>query len=330
MTGTASSSPSDVTKVTLWDGSTQVGEAEFIGTSTVATSTLTSTVAIPKDGSKLITIKGNLASIGTSQIGTQGALIKVDYDGSATIGTQGKGASSGTTINQSSSTDTAMDGVRVFRSFPTIAKVAVPTNTLSNGDATLLRFKVTADSAGDVGLSKFTLRLATTTAAVTAMNIYAYTDSGFSVAASGLSSGGAILANNKDLGATLKNWVSSATDLDFFPETSAAASTTIQVPAGQTRYFEVIGTVSGAASGASVATQLQGDAAYISIGDMDGAGLAYGKASTTANVDADTNNDFIWSGNATTSSAILHQDWTNGYGIVGLPTLNMSAEVLSK
>jgi len=332
MTGTASSSPSDVTRVTLWDGSTQVGEAEFVGSSIVATSTLTSSFAIPKDGTKLMTIKGDLASIGTSQIGTQGALIKVDYDASATIGTQGKGASSGTTINQSSSSDTAMDGVRVFRSFPTVAKLSVPTNTLSNGDATLLRFSVTADSAGDIGLSKFTIRLSTTTAAVTALNIYAFTDSGFSTAMSGLSSGGAILANNKDLGATLKNWVSSATDLNFFPETSASASTTIQVPAGETRYFEVIGTVSGAASGADVRTQLQGDAKYFEVGDLDGAGLAYGKASTTANVEADagSNNDFIWSGNATTSSTILHQDWTNGYGVSGLPSLNLSAEVLSK
>ncbi len=320
LTNTASSSASDLTQVTLWDGVTQVGTATFVGSSSNATSTI-SGLQIPKDTDKLLTIKADFASIGTSQVGVQGHLIAVDFDGDDSTGTQGTGVSSGTTISEGSS-DTAMDGVRLFKSFPTVAKLTVPTNTLSNGQMSLLRFRVTADAAGDVGLSKFTLRISTTTASVTSLNIYAYTDSGFSSVVSGLSSAGQILATDI-LASGNSTWVTSATDLELYAQTSGAASTTIQVPAGQSRYFDVVGTVAGATTGASVSTQLQGDAAYPALSTF---------MATAANVDADTggNDDFIWSPNATTSSVVTAVDWTNGYGVSGLPGTNMSAEVLSR
>jgi hypothetical protein len=116
-------------------------------------------------------------------------------------------------------------------------------------------------------------------------------------------------------------WALSSTDLEIFTQTSGSASTTVQVPAGATRYFEVVGTVSGATTGASVQTQLQGDAGYPSLSGFMSSGL---------NINNDSNNDFIWSPNATTTSVYSANDWTNGYGLVGLPASNMSAEVLSK
>jgi hypothetical protein len=53
-------------------------------------------------------------------------------------------------------------------------------------------------------------------------------------------------------------------------------------------------------------------------------------ATLGVNNDAGGNNDFIWSPNATGTSNVSSNDWTNGYGLVGLPASNMSAEVLSK
>ena len=70
----ASSSPADLTQVTIWDGATQVGTAFFSGTNRNATSTLSSTVIIPANGSKTLIVKGDLALQGTSQAGTAGAL----------------------------------------------------------------------------------------------------------------------------------------------------------------------------------------------------------------------------------------------------------------
>lgn len=320
LTNSASSSASDLIQVTVWDGSTQVGSVVFTGSNTVATTTFGSPVSLPKDTDKVLTIKADFAAIGTSQPGTQGHLIAVDINGSDTTGTEGVGLDSGSTVNlatSNSSASTAVSGVRLFKSYPTFAKVAVPTNTLNNGEQSLLRFKVTASSAGDVGIYKYTVRVATTTASVTGINIRAYTDSSFSTPVSGLSNDGSMLSSN--LAGTA--WVTSATDLEVFAQTSGGATTTVQVPAGATRYFDVIGTVSGATTGASVQTQIQGDGSYPSLSGFMGNGLT---------INNDSNNDFIWSPNATTTSVYASNDWTNGYGVVGLPASNMSAEVLSK
>jgi len=315
---TASSSPNDIVQVTLWDGSTQVGSAIFTGSNRNATSTLTTTVTIPKDGDKLITVKTDLAEISSTGIGAQGAFVAVDYDGADSTGTQGVGSSSGGTVNQGSTSDTASSGFRMFKSHPTVAKVSVPTNTLSNGTMSLARFKVTANSTGDVGLYKFTVRISTTTATVSSVNAYAYTDSGFSSAISGVGSAGKLL--NTDLNMTTL-WASASTQLEVYPQTTAAASTTVQISAGQSRYFDITATIAGATTGASVSTQVEGDAAYASSATL---------MSFYNTLDTDTHNDFIWSPNATTSSTLLHRDWSNGYGVSGLPSANLTADVLSR
>ena len=316
----ASSSPNDIVKLTLWDGSTQVGEAIFTGSNRKATSTLTGTFTIPKDGDKLMTVKVDLAEISSTGIGTEGAFVAVDYDGTDSTGTQGVGQSSGSTISQGSSTDTASSGFRVFRTFPTIAKVSVPTNTLNNGQMSLARFKVTANSTGDVGLYKFTVKISTTTATVSSVNAYAYTDSGFSNAVSGVGSAGKML--NTDLVMSTV-WASASSPLEIYPQTTAGASTTLQIPAGQSRYFDITGTIAGATTGASVSTQVEGDAAYPQLATLMGSYL-------TVENDAGSHNDFIWSPNATTTTVISVVDWTNGYGISGLPSGNLSAEVISR
>jgi len=315
LTNSASSTAADLKKVSLWDGSTMVGQTNFGPSETQATTTIAGFV-IPKDGYKVMTIKGDFEDIGTIGAATQGHLIAVDYDGDAgTLGTYGNG--SGGTITSGSTSDTALSGVRLFRSFPVLAKDSVPTNVLANGEQKLLRFKVTADSKGDVGIYKFTARIATTTATVTGLNIYAYMNSGYGDVVSGLSSDGGMLAT--DLVGT--DWADSSTDLNFVAQTSGAANTVIQVPAGATRYFELRGTVAGTASGASVSAQIQGDSAYPSLAAfMDSATDLVGV----------TDDDFIWSPNATTTSLVSNVDWTNGYGVSGLPASNMTAEVLSK
>jgi len=311
LTNTASSSASDLTQVQLWANGVQIGTATFVGSNRNATSTLTSALVLPKDTDVVVTVKGDIAAIGSSQPGTTGQLVAVDIDTNST-NTQGSGAQSGATVNVTGST--AVAGVRIFKSFPVLAKATVPTNTLNNGTQSLLRFTVTANSKGDVGIGKVTLRMATTTASVTDVNVYAFTDSSYSTPVSGLRSDGGILAT--DILATGNaTWASSATDLNF------VASTPVQVPASATRYFEVRGTVASATTGASVQTSLQGDAAYPALAGND---------DTLTNIDADTNDDFIWSPNTTGTSVVGDADWTNGFGLLGLPSSNMASEVLSK
>ena len=48
-------------------------------------------------------------------------------------------------------------------------------------------------------------------------------------------------------------------------------------------------------------------------------------------VDNDAQNDFIWTPISTTTSVTIGDlDYTNGYGVVGLPSNNTSAETISK
>jgi hypothetical protein len=57
--------------------------------------------------------------------------------------------------------------------------------------------------------------------------------------------------------------------------------------------------------------------------------LSQHMASTTR-ADAGTDNDFIWSPNATTTSAGAHLDWTNGFNVLGLPAAGTDSVTLTK
>ncbi|MBI5045733.1 MAG: peptidoglycan-binding protein, partial [Candidatus Niyogibacteria bacterium] len=194
---TASSSRSDLvaSKVTIWDGTTQVGEAVF-PTAITATSTLTTTVTIPNGGAKVLTIKGDIQPIAfNGVINKSGDLLKVNYDGAnvGLNGTYGTGASSGTTINGGTS-DTAASGIRIMRAYPTIAKLAVPSSSLiSTAGKTLYRFSVTANG-GDVALYKmsFVIGSSSVQATTSTYGLYAYTDSGFSSIDSAFTSDGLV------------------------------------------------------------------------------------------------------------------------------------------
>lgn len=311
LTNSASSSPSNLVSVTLFDGATAVGTAQFVGSNTVATSTLSSTVVVPKNSDKILTIKVNLADItntgsGTGD-GTEGAMIAVDNNASTDVGgTRGTGVGSGSTINATGST--AFDGVRVFKSYPTFAQDTLSATGVADGK--LLRFKVTADSKGSVSINKFTLTVATTSGvSVSGINIFGYEDAAYSQAVSGVQGSGALAYSNLSPATN-----SSSVQLEFFAETSANASTTLVVPAGTTRYFEVRATsITGLTTGSSVTSTLVGDSIYPVLASLMG-------TSTGIENQANTGDNFIWSPNATTTSGLNHTDWTNGYNVPGLPS----------
>ncbi|KKT21017.1 MAG: hypothetical protein UW04_C0013G0001, partial [Parcubacteria group bacterium GW2011_GWB1_43_8] len=327
ITNTASSSVSDLTEVTLWSGSTQVGSLTLTGntgTSTIGSCSGCGSFVIDKDGDKLMTVKGTLAAVGTSQAGTQGALIAVDYIGAGNA--EGTGSSSGSTISSSSGA-TAFAGVRMFKSYPTLAKLTAGSTKVASGNLSLYRFKVTASSGGSIGIYKFTVQIATSSATagfkVDNINILGFSDSGFSTAINGVGTDGRLLNTAIDTDAAGK-WTAASTDLEIYPQsTGSTASTTIQIGAGESRYFDVKADVTTVGTTYSISTQVQGDAAYGALGSL---------MDKTINIETEggSNNDFIWSPNATTTSLISHQDWTNGYGVSGLPSSNMTAEILTQ
>lgn len=322
-------STTDFTKVTLWDGATKVGEAVFAGSATLATSTLSGDFIVPKDGDKLLTVKADLASVGTSQPGTSGHLLAISLNGIATTSTSAIGQSSGSSFNSSTASDVNGNGVRLVKAYPTLTRMSIPSNTLTNGSMILYRFSVTAPSSGDVGLFKFTFSVSSTTAATTSnFYVYGYSDSGFSVTPAGYTS--PLNARQVDtIGEDSLNGAASTTEVEvyFDPVTNSSSAPNgeaIQVPAGTTRYFELRGTVASATAGDAITVNLLGDAAYFTL-------TSNRFVEPAGTVDAiTTNNDFVWSPNTTSTSATTTNDWTNGFRLPGLGSTNMESQIISK
>lgn len=277
-----SGAAADLGTVYLYQGSTLVGTAYFTGTNTTATSTLTTPVTLAKDTDNLITVKADLADIGSSQPGVEGALISIDP-----LNYEATGQSSGLTVRGGASTGVA--GVRAYNTFPTLALDTLPTTGVADGR--LMHFKVTADSHGNVGLGQFTFTIATTTLNVSNVQLFGFTDASYSSAISGQGTSGQI-------GSTITPTTTGATFV------IAPTSNPVQVPAGQTYYFELRGSVSGVATGASEVTTLKGDSS-------GGAIAAFSQGS----------GNILWSPNATTTAATTSgNDWATSYGVAGLPS----------
>lgn len=331
LTNYASSSGADLMKVTLWDGSTEVGQAVFtstaVGSSLTtgfhATSTLSKTVIVPKDGEKILTVKVDLSGIGTSLAGVQGHLVAIDYDNNDPTGTRAVGKSSGSTINRTSSSDTASNGLRMFSAYPTVAKLSAGTTLAGGSERELYKWSVKANG-GDVSLWNFTFRIATSSTpvntsstTVTNLKVIAYDDTG-----ARLTYG----SSNGQLNATLTDTVGAGTtDIAFtFNHASGPSGTAndrVTVPNGKTYSFALLGdvTITGAQTSGQIDTKLQSDDAYPSLSTF---------MAVASDVNSDSNNDFIWSPNATTTSQATHVDWTNGYRVPGLE--DIASHILSK
>lgn len=279
----SASSTGDVSKVYFYSASgTQLGTAIFAGSNT-ATSTLQTTLALPADTDTLVTVKADVSDIGTGQPGTEGSLIKV-----SPVSAEATGQSSGSVI-MTGSTDTVA-GARAYNTFPTIAQDTLSSTGMADGN--LLRFKVTADSHGNVGIDQFSFSISTTSpATVSAVKLYGYSDSSYTTPiSSGADSQGQI-------GSTYAP-ASNSPSFAISPTTNP-----VEVPAGQTYYFALKGTVVGGTNAAVVTTLVGGDT-YAGVGNT-----TYLSASK-----------FIWSPNATTTVPLAGNDWTNGYGVTGLGT----------
>ncbi len=369
--GGASNTPQDLTKVTLWDGDAspqvKVGEVVF-STADIATATISGLV-IPKNSDRRLVIKGDIGTFGVGAPAKPGHLVRVEYwyasGDSSGNGTRGTGLSSGNFIySGTTASTTASGGLYIAKAYPVLTPIALPTNKLIAGTPAIYRFSVTAPSTGPVGLYKFSFRTATaggntiTPASFQVSNFQAwgYSDSAFSIPAYGstglLNSGDVLSASTSASGFAIDDSANQAGRFTIFFNPVAGSGTTyeaIQVPAGQTRYFEVKATVAGVTSSTTLSTQLEGDIAAIysessadtfTTGNYSFATTAAFVASSTIWGDGTTGgiitsnggelrNDFIWSGNSTTTSGVATYDWLNGYLVPGLPGTNMSSQTLT-
>ena len=314
LTNTASSTPSDLTNVTIWDGGTQVGSVQFTGSANaVATSTFNTPVTLTKDVPKLLTIKADVGSIGPNQPAYEGHLIAIDFNSA-----QASGLESGSTREASGST--SVDGIRIFKSYPVITYVTTGGTAIS-GAQTLLNLSITA-SGNDVTLNKLTFKVATTTADLTSPT---FTGPNGNVASTTLAT--ALAGTTGDAYLTV-----------YFDSTTNTADKTIA--AGTTKNYTLGGTIALTGSSntvGSVSVALRADTAFPAVPSslVTGTGTttnAY-MASTTQTSLAASN--IIWSPMTTTTPTTSANDWTNGYGLPGCFTSsglgqNCAARVISK
>lgn len=189
-------------------------------------------------------------------------------------------------------------GLGNYKTEPVFAQLSVPTNTLYNGtEVDLYRFSITADETGGLGIGKFTFGMATNGVDLSNVEMYAYTDSNFSTPISGFINGQ--IANNISF--------ESSFELPVYP------TELIQVPAGQTIYFSLVGDISGVSFGDSVTSFLKGDYTYAS-----------SQMETFATVDLSDQDNLIWSPNTSGFSTKSDADWTNGFEIAGLNSTPVS------
>lgn len=278
----ASSSAQNLVGVTIWDGSTQVGRATFTGANRFATSTLDTIVMLPKDQDKVLWVKGDLATIGQGLSGTEGALIQVDYDGGDSTGTQGTGVESGTRINQSSSSDTATNGVRTYKSYPSMTYSTVG-GTAINGSNDLLVLNIAAAAQGEVQMRKLTFTVSTTTATLSSPTFN---------------------GPNGSVGTTALSGDGTSITVTFDSATNVQDRT---IAGGQSKNYTLRGTISltGTNTTGAVTVALKADTAHASLATLMGTVTQLASSNT------------IWSPNATGTSDTTNPDWANNYGLPG-------------
>ncbi len=166
---TASNTTNDLLgqKVSIWNGSTKVGEAQFgLGTNLdSATSTLTIPVHILPSDSVTLTVKGDLAAQDVnSSAGAFGAVLSVDYDGNnnGLNGNYATGADSGVTVSGTSG-DTTASATKIYRGLISVSDVTTTYNSglsLSAG-SDLYAVRLTAASGRDVTVSALSFNITT-------------------------------------------------------------------------------------------------------------------------------------------------------------------------
>jgi hypothetical protein len=311
LTNGASSSVADLANVSIYTGNnimTTAGVAipanTLIGTAnllTSPTSTLTTIVQLPKDQDATIIVKADLADIGTNKAGNEGDLIALDY-----LNSEGTGVNSGVTVRGNAGVTSGVAGLRTFNSFPTLALGTAPAANPSGTNVVLKNFSVSSPTSaltGPVGLYQINIALSTSSTNVTNLQLHAFTN--------GYGSGVANVPGNSNgqFGGTLTPASNSPT-LQFQQSTPFQVSGTV--------YFVLTGNVTqtGTNSNGTAFATVLGDNAYpsgIPTGNM-------AQAATIAGTGA--NQNFIWSPIATTSS-ITTNDWTNGFGVAGLPSTGL-------
>jgi hypothetical protein len=158
-------------------------------------------------------------------------------------------------------------------------------------DGRLMRFAVRA-GAGPIGIDQLSFSIVPQAASVDALQLYAYTDSRYT---EGVGSSTALLN-------------ASSTPFES-PSIIIVPDTTVEIPAHQTYYFELDGTVTPTDVEYSVETTLLGDKPPVAVGS----------AATLA-----SSSNMLWSPNTFGTSSPTDTDWLSSALVMGVPPEGLS------
>jgi hypothetical protein len=306
----------EIVTLELWEdgGSSNIGSVSINGTNATITP---SGMSLDVNEEKTYVVKAAFATLSDSTPAASAAGVKfllsnVDVDGDSV-------GSSSVTV---SGTGTSFNTFSVYKSLPTVAQIDFTgsDNIAGSGTYALKKFSVTADSAGPVGLYKFTFGVSTSSESLTDTGYYLYeSDSSSSL--------GNVIAKGSDITVTHETGQVAILEvyLDINDDTTAAPALEHRVlSAGATKYYTLKGYVSedGTANNGSISTVFAGDPAFAATALED----------TTA-VEADAADDFIWSDLNfdlnSTSTATNMEGWFNGFRVPGLDTTSSTGQTIT-
>ncbi len=259
------------------------------------------------DGQKMY-LKANLSNIGSGYNVSVGGH-NIGFSIAAKGDVKAKGDQTGEDAVEYLSSTSAPTGLTnyLLKATPTITKLSVG-GTLTNGTNDLYKVKVTANT-GDIDVYKFTFDITTTTATVTNVEFLdVTTDSEVSLYSQSTAA--------MPTGALYLNVL-----LDDDNPTAGDGGEARTVAAGTPRTYVLRGTVTGAASGASVSTRMGGDSAvWVTTETLMG---------SASELDTDVNDDFIWSDRSLSGHATTTNDWWNGFLVSGLNSASSTPTVVA-
>ena len=322
----ASNSPADLLglEVSVWNGTTKVGTAQFGSGDSPdnATSTLTTVVRIPRGESVTLTVKGS-PSAHDGITGTPGAFLAITYDGnnngSATLaaGNYATGASSGSTIGGGTTSDVTTNGGRIFRSAPSVTVLSSGCSSCLAVSADLYKIRISAGSRG----------MAIDRVSFTVTSIGLGTISGWQL----FGPAGAVNATGVATGTAANTGSRVVVKFD-------ASSADSLIDAGTSKdYVLRASTITGITSTAveTINIQLLQDSAFVLGGGANTLMGTMGAASSSLDSGASTSDRFLWSPFSTTTPGVTtaanraNLDWTNSYGMAGYPSASTDFAIQS-
>lgn len=255
---------------------------------------------VEKDGNIVVTIRANLNSITADSQTNKGITLELTDVKADTVAT----STALTTVNGGTAIDNGdhyttsalaalniqSDAMMVRKTQPTVATVDLWTAKLTNGEQTIYKFTVTADSAEDVEIAEIDFDVTLWDA-----------DGGWEIAAP--------FASHK----LFINWTDKTADgafaaLDVFTFTSWKD---VIISAGTSKTFELKATLAWVETDDYITTKIIEDATA--------------SAWTYATVTAASDN-FVWTDNAGSPHSRTTTDWFNGYKVNGLDTIATTLE----